>query len=108
MSDPKIVVEIDNELDAAYIRLSPESVKRTVEIGEDVMVDLDEFDVVVGIEVLSLDATIPFSHLKDVLHVRSDVVEILRSIQPSVAASMRLTQGTDGTARPVARTSVLA
>jgi len=94
-----IEVRVDSDLDAAYIRLSDQQVARTIEMTDEVYVDLDEFNMVVGLEVLSLDAVIPFSRLKDERHVHSDVIELLRRIQPSVAASMRLTQGTDGTAR---------
>jgi len=111
MTDQQIEVRIDDELDVAYIRLSKAKVHRTVEMTDEVNVDLDEFRVVVGVEVLSLDATIPFTRMHEELHVHSDVIETLRKIQPSVAASIRLTQGADGTARAVkrqeARTSAL-
>lgn len=102
-----IEVRIDSVVDAAYIRLSGASVARTVEMTNEVYADLDKFNVVVGIEVLSLDAVIPFTRLKDDLHVHSDVIDLLRRIQPSVASSMRLTQGTDGTARQVPKASAV-
>lgn len=108
MNDAAIEVTVDAELDVAYIRLSRNAVARTVELEEDVMVDLDDMDVAVGVEVLTLDARIPFSKLEAECHVHSEVIELLRLLQPSVAASLRLTQGTDGTSRAVDRAKNLA
>ena len=99
MNDAQIEVTVDVALDVAYIRLSRKKVVRTKELTEDVMVDIDDMNVAVGVEVLTLDARIPFSKLEADCHVHSDVIELLRKIQPSVAASLRLTQGTDGTSR---------
>ena len=99
MNDAQIEVSVDAELDVAYIRLSRNKVVRTIDLTDDVMVDLDDLNVAVGVEVLTLDAHIPFSKLESDCHVHSDVIDLLRRIQPSVAASLRLTQGTDGTSR---------
>lgn len=43
----------DSLANAAYIKLSENPVARTRELSEDVMVDLDEYDIVVGVELLN-------------------------------------------------------
>ena len=80
-----IDITIDLQADAAYIELSSEDVATTVALTKDVNIDLDEQRCVVGIEVLSLAADIPFSDLPVKYHVRSEVVEALRLIRPSVS-----------------------
>ncbi|WP_051681722.1 DUF2283 domain-containing protein [Cellulomonas sp. HZM] len=83
---PQITIEIDHEADAAYIRLSSNSVASTKTLTDDVLVDLDTMGVAVGIEVLSRGAKIPFGRLTTELHIHSTVVELVRQIQPSVSA----------------------
>lgn len=91
----KVQVKIDREADAAYICLSDKAVVRTVEVTDEVLIDLDEFNVAVGVEVLELGATIPFSRLHTEFHIHSKVVDVLRLIQPSVSGFFSLTQGGD-------------
>ena len=86
-----ITVAIDSDANAAYISLSEKPVARTRRVTDDVNVDLDDMDVVVGIECLRLAADLPFQRLKDEFHVHSEVIEGLRYIQPSVAQFMTLT-----------------
>lgn len=81
----QIKIEVDSTVDAAYIRLSSNHVVTTEAVTDDVMVDLDAMRVVVGIEVLSLNADIPFSTLVTKYHVHSDVIELLRRVRPTVA-----------------------
>ncbi|WP_435744864.1 DUF2283 domain-containing protein [Nocardioides sp. SYSU DS0663] len=92
-----IAIEVDAALHAAYIRLSDDEVARTVEFSDLIMVDLNEFGVAVGIELLDEGAVLPFTELVNDFHVHSDVVEILRLIRPSVSSYLKLTQGNDGT-----------
>lgn len=93
-----ISVSIDNEADAAYISLSHDPVHRTVSVSDEVNVDLNDMGVVVGIEVLSLAADIPYADLIALHHVHSVVVENLRLIQPSVGSFIsRVQAGTDDT-----------
>lgn len=94
---PKIVLEVDAVADSAYIRLSDSKVRKTVELTEDVLIDLDEFNVVVGVEVLTLHADIPFDRIEVEHHVHSTVVEALKRIRPSVGSFLNLQTGTDGT-----------
>lgn len=91
----KVQVKIDREADAAYICLSNKPVVRTVEVTDEVLIDLDEFNVAVGIEVLELGAKIPFGRLHTEFHIHSNVVDVLRLIQPSVSGFFSLTQGGD-------------
>ena len=68
-SKPMITIEVDAAADAAYVtlgdpNLAEPEVARTVEFSPTVAVDLDELDVVVGIELLTLNT--------DLTHVRVD------------------------------------
>lgn len=85
-----ITVEIDHEADAAYIRLSTEPIVRSVDVGEEVVVDLDEMNVVVGIEMLALDADIPYGTLVTEYHVHSEVTDLLRQLRPSISGYLSL------------------
>ena len=93
---PMFRLEVDAVADAAYIRLSSSPVARTFEPTSQVLIDLDELNVVVGVEVLSLSAAIPFTQLHEVFHLRSEVVTGLRQIRPTVASFRSLTTGADG------------
>jgi uncharacterized protein YuzE len=99
LSDYSIRVEVDHNADAAYIALLDSPVAETVEVAEHVLVDLDEYRMVVGIEVLKLTARIPFDDLNSRFHVRSELVEMLRKIQPSISGFLSVTVGTDSTIR---------
>jgi uncharacterized protein YuzE len=101
MSRPGVTIEIDTTTDAAYISLTDAPVARTVELSDDILVDVDSFGVVVGVEVLRLGAEIPFRELTDALHVHSDVIDILKEIQPSISGMLSLTQASDGTTSTV-------
>ena len=96
-----ITIEVDTRLHAAYIKLADEPVVRTVEFNDLILVDLDQYGVAVGIELLDEGAQLPFTELVDVFHVHSDVVELLRLIRPSVASYLQLTSGSDGTSSSV-------
>lgn len=96
MSSATFSLTVDLDLDAytGYIGLSDNDVVRTRQLNDEVLVDLDEFGMVVGIEFLRLDAEIPFSRLTDEFHVHSDVVERIRALRPSLA--VRFSFGSDG------------
>lgn len=92
---------IDREARAAYITLRDDEVARTCQVTESVLVDLDNMGVVVGVEVLSLTAKIPFTELHEKFHVHSDTIEALRIIQPTVSSFLMM-HAADGvsTVRP--------
>lgn len=96
-----IGLEVDLLARAAYIRLSSEDVARTVEVTEAIMIDLDQYDVVVGIEVLDLAEDLPLGVLTDRFHVHTDVIEELRRIQPSVQGFLSLQTRSEGETRTV-------
>jgi hypothetical protein len=66
-------------------------------VTDSVLIDLDAMNVIVGVEVLDLGAKIPFSTLVSDFHVHTDVIELLRVIQPSVSGFL-LTQSAEGVA----------
>lgn len=85
----RFIVEVDATANAAYIAMSDNKTTETVEVGDEVLVDLDELRVVVGIELLRIDADIPFQKLIDDFHVHSDDVETLRRLRPSIGHHLR-------------------
>lgn len=92
----QIQVQIDLQAQAAYVGLSDNVVSRTVEVTPQVLVDLDEMAVVVGVEVLALDAVIPLSELESAFHVHSDAIAALALIRPSVGSYFHIGHGGDG------------
>ena len=48
------IIEIDEEADAAYVRVRDAPVARTVELADGIIVDFDASDEMVGTEVLGL------------------------------------------------------
>ena len=54
MRDDACQIEIDEEADAAYVRLSTAPIARTQEIADGILVDFDAHDEMVGVEVLGL------------------------------------------------------
>jgi uncharacterized protein YuzE len=79
-----VKVEVDREVNAAYVTLSGEEVVRTVQVNPSVLVDLDRMGMVVGIEVLSIDAELPLAQLSTDFHVHSEVVGLLHKLRPSI------------------------
>ena len=82
--DPSLTV--DFAADAAYLLLSDHEIARTCEVAPGVLVDLDGYGIVTGVEVIDLDAVIPYSELIDKFHVRADQLVTLDSVRPSVSS----------------------
>lgn len=103
-----ISIKIDVQADAAYIKLLDAQVHSTVSLTDDVNIDLDAHGRVIGLEVLTLEADIPFTDLIENYHVTSDVIESLRQIRPSVNTFLTSIQAsrTPGPGRDQARHSV--
>ncbi len=72
-----VSVKLDRDAGAAYLRLSTNSVARTVEFSEDIYVDLDAMGVVVGVELLDLMTPIPMDALTLKHHIHNDSIRIL-------------------------------
>ncbi len=79
-------LQVDHTANAAYLQLGESPVVETREAAEGVLVDLDEFGVVVGIEVLDLDVFIPRAELLQYNHIRSDQLDLFDQIRPSVTS----------------------
>lgn len=104
----KIVLTIDSELRVAYIQLQEASVARTVELTDDILVDLDEMNLVVGIEVLDLNADIPMRRLAEECHVHSDVIAALKQIRPSISGFIAQISSDAGRSTSVSNTLTTA
>ena len=86
---------VDLTADVAYLRLDDGEVARTCEVSPGVYVDLNEFDVVIGVEVLALDALIPYSELATKFHVRQDHLRVLEQNRPNVTSFVAHQSGTE-------------
>ncbi|MGI9002157.1 MAG: DUF2283 domain-containing protein [Pseudonocardia sp.] len=91
--EPGVSVRIDAEADAAYLRLGHGRVARTVEFAEDIFVDLDEFGVVVGIELLDLETTLPLDGLAERFRVQAATLALLVRAIPWGTPRPRLSSG---------------
>jgi uncharacterized protein YuzE len=58
MTDPATEIEIDEQADAAYVRVAARSVERTEEIAEGILIDFDADGELVGVEVLGLQGRV--------------------------------------------------
>ena len=76
-AETAVSVKIDTEAGAAYLRLGRGLVARTVEFDEDIYVDLDQFGVVVGIELLDLDTSLPLDELGSRFHIDASALDVL-------------------------------
>jgi uncharacterized protein YuzE len=74
---PAVSVQVDTDAGAAYLKLSAGAVDRTVEFTEDIYVDLDRFGVVVGIELIDLETSLPLDQLASRFHISSETLELL-------------------------------
>jgi uncharacterized protein YuzE len=84
MRDQTVTVEVDSLAEAAYVRFSHNDTVRTVAHNGEINIDLDEFGMVVGIEVLTLGAEMPFTALVSDYQVNSAQMKILRLICPTI------------------------
>ncbi|MGP5602891.1 DUF2283 domain-containing protein [Corynebacterium casei] len=68
----KIQVTQADDMTAAYIELNSRAVKQSVELTPDVIVDCDQFDCVVGIELLSLSRIPRPQDIENKVHVHTE------------------------------------
>lgn len=83
--DSMLSIQVDQIADVAYVRFSNDQVRSTIAHDDSINIDLNEYRMVVGIEVLTLDAPLPFGDLVSRYHVDSSLVERLRAVQPSIS-----------------------
>lgn len=103
-----IKIAYDATVDATYITLSDKKIVRTVQFNDDIMIDVDQYDMAVGVEILDQYAPLPFTELCDKYHVHSDVIALLKLIRPDVNSFLRLTVGNDGAATTPVKSAALA
>jgi uncharacterized protein YuzE len=110
MDQIRISVEVDLQANAAYVLLTDQPVVKTVELNDEVIVDLDSNDMVVGIETLRIDAPIPFKDLATRFHVHSDVIALLELIRPNPSAFVKFhfAADTDDPAAPIRQPVITA
>lgn len=88
MSKSAVSVSVDLAAQAGYITLSCEPVESTVEYSEEILIDLDALGMVVGIEMLNLEAELPVGDLAQRFHIRSDLTDAVKYLQPSLGAHL--------------------
>jgi len=96
-SNQRVVVELDEASGLAYVRFSDGEVVRTVALTDAINVDLDEYGVAVGIEVLDLDTEMPFQRFITE-YVPSAHVEVLRLMRPTLTRFVYQVRSGVGTA----------
>lgn len=100
MAGLNIVVDFD--ADAAYLSVGEGPVATTEQVAPGVLVDLDAFGVVVGVEVIELDVDLPVDRLIKEFHVPRDSVEALSRVRPSVTSFTARQAAVTTSSRPVA------
>ena len=100
-----IELTIDQSANSAYIRLLNKPVKSSKVVNDDIIIDLDDMNLVIGIEILDLEAEIPFTELMSEFHVHSSTVELLRRLRPSISGFMS-GFSSDGAIVPASRVGV--
>jgi uncharacterized protein YuzE len=83
MEEDRYLIEIDEEADAAYVRVTDSPVAHTNEIADGVTVDFDAKNQMVGVEVLGLRERVGSGDSESYLN---GLVEGLR-IRPTTAAA---------------------
>ncbi|MFC0314468.1 DUF2283 domain-containing protein [Gordonia phosphorivorans] len=80
MSQTKVVVEVDRTAGAAYVTIHGDrEVHRTAQLNDSIFVDLDQFNVVLGIEVLDLQIQkFPIADLCKNFHVSTEQRQIVQ------------------------------
>lgn len=84
MSDTRVILEVDRDAGAAYLTLSDNEIVSTVEVVPEVQVDMDEFGVAVGVEILDLNMVVPVSKIASACHIKSDKLGALTALRGTV------------------------
>lgn len=97
---PSVEIDIDLIAEAVYFRLSENAVQESIEAQPDIIVDLDQHGVVVGVEMLRLGAVVPWDAVAQRFHIRSEVRAILDAVEATYVHGISLTQGFDSVTVP--------
>ena len=84
-------ITVDPAVGTCHISLSDRPVASTEEFSDNILVDLDEFGVAVGIEVLDLGVELPLTDLRRQLHIHEDDEPRLARLLPALRYSPRFT-----------------
>lgn len=94
-TQPMIKLNVEPKHDVAYLTISDADVATTVEYSDEILVDLDALNMVIGIEFLSVGTKIPLTDLAARFHIPNDVVAGINMLLPSVQTRIQITSGTD-------------
>jgi len=79
-----VTLQFDPLAESAYMEITDSPVAQTVQVSDAVNVDLDEFGVVVGVEVLELSAPLPDKLLK-IYHFPGTTSEQVKRLWPTIS-----------------------
>ena len=86
MPEPLLTLELDEEADVAYLKVGVGEVAQTIEYNDSMMIDLDAYGMVIGIEVLGGMVEIPVDDLIERYHIRSAAAGLLQSLDRQIAS----------------------
>jgi uncharacterized protein YuzE len=78
------VFTLEPELGIAYFKFSETKVHQTVELNDDLNVDLDGEGIPVGIEFLRSAPTVPFDQLRDEFAFNPSQLDLIRRVLPAI------------------------
>jgi uncharacterized protein YuzE len=78
------VFTLEPELGVAYFKFSDSKVHRTVELNDDLNIDLDSEGKPVGIEFLRSSPTVPFDRLRDEFAFKLAELDLIRRVLPTI------------------------
>lgn len=78
MMSNQVTITLSDDLTMAYVQFAKGKVKRTLDLTDDLNLDLDANDKVIGLEYLSLEAVLPEQRLIEEFHLDAKVVHKLR------------------------------
>jgi uncharacterized protein YuzE len=78
------VFTLEPELGVALFKFSDSKVHRTVELNDDLNIDLDSEGKPVGIEFLRSSPTVPFDRLRDEFAFKLAELDLIRRVLPTI------------------------
>ncbi|MGW5289490.1 DUF2283 domain-containing protein [Rhodococcus pyridinivorans] len=86
-------LEVDTLAEAAYFLVNDSGVKvaKTVEFNDEILVDLDDYGMVVGVEVLTLQTDVPVAQLAQKHHFVPGAEEALAFLVPHLRTAHQKT-----------------
>jgi uncharacterized protein YuzE len=78
------IFTLEPELGLAYFKFSEAKVHRTVELNEDLNVDLDDEGMPIGVEFLRSAPNVPFDRLRDEFAFKLSQLDLIRRVLPTI------------------------